>query len=365
MLGVGGRLQLKRRVFDPVPVVQQVLQVVQDRGAAAPGERVGGHGDVARHGDEAARDRPHMHVMQRGHARHCEHVGLHLLQVQLAWGVLHQDTERLAQQQHGPRDHEQRDGHRHHDIGAVEAGEQDHEPGQDDTQRAERVRQHLQIGAFDGQRLTTAPFEHGQRDPVDDHAVQRGSDHDSRFHRFGALPALDRFEQDVGRQAKQEQTVGDRRDDLDAVQAVGAVGLGGLGRHRDGRHRQSDPGDIGEGVGGISQQRQGVRPCGAQDLDDHDRQTQEQGTDQLRAVLHARGVAVARSHRMPPVLPASIAAPAGVQPPERNNWSSWLAWADPASATGGGGWADSPGRTTTNCPITPMSSCSSRWQWNM
>ncbi len=85
---------------------------------------------------------------------------------------------------------------------------------------------------------------------------------------------------------QEQQRVGHRGQDLQAVEAERPVGRG---RARGERHRadgQQDPRHVGQHVPRVREQRQAVREQRPRDLDDHHRCSDAEDDEQPPAVLH-------------------------------------------------------------------------------
>ena len=131
------------RVVDPEPAVQDHVELLED----LVGRRPRLHHHVGAHRLATGGEGPHVEVVHPAHRRPGGQRGLDLLDVEVGGGALQQHVHGLAEQAPGARqqeerDHRARDGVHHHP-----AGNEDHEPGHDDHPRADRVTQHLDVGA--------------------------------------------------------------------------------------------------------------------------------------------------------------------------------------------------------------------------
>ena len=103
VIGVTGRLELERRMFDVEVAAQAVLEHVEHDRAPAVGEHVGLHDDVHGQHGQARRDGPHMQVVHVAHAGQAGQVRPDLAQVDAARACLEQNVDRIGEQPPGAR----------------------------------------------------------------------------------------------------------------------------------------------------------------------------------------------------------------------------------------------------------------------
>ena len=120
-------------------------------------------------------------------------------------------------------------------------------------------------------------LEQAQGHQVDQQPQQGDRQHRPPQHRHRFLEAPDRLEHDPAGDAEQDQSVDERRQDLEAMVAVAAARVGGPRRQAEGDPGQAERGTVGQHVAGIGQQRQGARQPAARRFDQHDGRGHNQG----------------------------------------------------------------------------------------
>ncbi len=165
------------------------------------------------------------------------------------------------------------------DPGPAEHLEQD--GGDDDADRAKRVREDLEVGAFDVQALLRSLSEEREGDEVHDEP-ERGDDEHRYAEDLGfSAEAPDGLDEHVDGHAEQEQRVDEGGEDLEPVEAERV--LTGLGPalvpagELDGGEGHAKPDDIGEHVARVGQQGEGVGEDPADGLDEEKHQDEDEG----------------------------------------------------------------------------------------
>jgi alpha-1,2-mannosyltransferase len=145
---VRGRLDLERRVVDVEMVAHAGSEPVQHTVGAASRPRRGVVDDhVRRQYGHAAGDRPHVKVVNVGHAGDRHEVPAQVVEVHPGRRPLEQHVQRLPEQRDRARQDEDRDGERGNGVRPVPTGDGDDDRCHADCGRADHVAEHFQVGA--------------------------------------------------------------------------------------------------------------------------------------------------------------------------------------------------------------------------
>ena len=169
-----GALQLQRGVRDVIMLPEQLAQRRLNLGSGAHRNVI--RQNVHRERAQLLRDAPDVQIVHAAHPRHRLHLRDHLLHVNVARGLLHQNVNRLLddapgveQDQHADKDAGQR-------IEPVPAGEVDGDPRQHRPERGQHIAHQMHEGALHIKIMLAAGVHHPGRQPIH-HQGQQADPH--------------------------------------------------------------------------------------------------------------------------------------------------------------------------------------------
>ncbi len=273
-------LDLEGRVVDLESLVDLVLEG-KPLGVAV-GLRL--DEDVRGQGREARSDLPDVQVVHLDHPGHGDHRVADLVGVEAARCRLEEHPARLPEQAVGGVEHDRGDDQRRDPVRLVEAGGQDHEPGDRREDERGEVGEQMLEGALDVERLPVGLRERPGRDQVDDDPEDRDGEDDPALDDRRIDQAPDALVDDQQSEHEQRGAVELGAEDAGALPAEGQRALGGPGGEPDRDEGEDESGGVGEHVGRVGEQRQRVGEDADDDLDGHEADDQREGDRQLRAV---------------------------------------------------------------------------------
>ncbi|GGF26360.1 hypothetical protein GCM10011399_19720 [Subtercola lobariae] len=156
------RFQLKRRMLHVEMLSQTLRQLIEKNTRSSFGENAAVDHDVRRKNRFARGDRPDVNVVYVDDPRGTEKVFANLLHVGFFRGRLDEHSHHIAQQHHRTRNDHDGDSERRDGVCSHEAGEQNHDGRGDHRDRADRVAEHLEVGAAHVERLRVSPAQNQQ-----------------------------------------------------------------------------------------------------------------------------------------------------------------------------------------------------------
>lgn len=187
--------------------------------------------DVAAEGVEAGGDRPDMQVVHVADAVEREQRGLYLFMVDAGGRAFHQHMDRLGDDKPGAPQDEDGDDDRDDRIRDVPAEGHHEDARRDGADGAERVAQHVQVGAphVDVVLHVALARERPGAGQVGQEADGRDRHHRPAGHLGRRSHPADGFVDDEARDDKQGDAVEQRGENLEAVEAVGPLRRGRAG----------------------------------------------------------------------------------------------------------------------------------------
>jgi hypothetical protein len=307
-------IDLQRRVVDVEARVQHRLHLTARSVAVA----VAGDEHVRGERREAARDLPHVQVVNLDHVRLLHERFADRLRVEPLGRRLQEDAACGRHQPDAGADHQRRDHQRDDRVGPLKAGQQD-EPCSH-----RRADERVQIGddvleaALHVEALAVGLRERAGRGEVYEDAENRHDQHQRPADRGGMNQPHDGLIRDEGGEDQQRDAVRLGREDLRTLEAECHRASRGTGGKAQRDQRKSERAGVGEHVSGVGQQRERVRDHAGCDLDAHERDDQREREGQPAAVglrAYAGGVSdVGVGHRLT-IAPASVVARARLARP--------------------------------------------------
>ena len=198
--------------------------------------------------------------------------------IEVGWGSLRQNPERLAPQAPSSRHDEKPNQRREQRIGVAPAGRHRDDGSCNDPEGTDQVGNHLVVGALHVEGFLGPGPQQSPRDHVHHKTADRDQQH--RPHQdLSRLPqAACRLDQHVAAHQQEQSGVGQRGKDLPAVETVGLASprLDSVGR-QDGGQRHSKTEGVGCHMAGIGNQRQRTGEGTRDPLDHHEADNEYKG----------------------------------------------------------------------------------------
>jgi hypothetical protein len=231
--------------------------------------------------------------------RQRQHPLAHLGQVEALRCGFQEHVDGLAQQLQGARDDEDPDDQGRDRVGAQPAEGGDEGGCDQDRDRAEGVVEHFEECGSHVQVRASSTGQHEQADDVADQPDDTEHDHHAGGHFGWGDEPPDRLDHDERADGEQDGGLGGGGEDLGAPVAPGPFVGGGSAGERRGDDGHGEPGDVGEHVAGIGEQRQAAGEVRADDFDDQHGDGDAEHDEQSVAVVCEFGgpVVVVSTHQ--------------------------------------------------------------------
>ncbi len=268
-------------MVEPEALVQQRLHLAPR--AVAVG--LAAHEHVRRERREAARDLPHVQVVDLHDVRQRDQRAADLLGVELRGCGLEEDPPGRPHQPPARADHQRRDRKRGDRVGALEAEDQDHARRQRRAEEPVEVGQDVLEAALDVEVRAVCARQLPGRHDVQDGAGNGHRQDQPGPHVRRLDEPVDRLEDDEAGDHQQRDAVGLRGEDLQASEAERERALGRARGELERQQREAERARVGEHVAGVGEQRERVGDDARGDLAGHHEQDQRQRAPQPLGVV--------------------------------------------------------------------------------
>lgn len=262
------RFELQRGVPDAEAFAEHLLRFQQ---ALLPVHRVAALRDEADMRAErgfGVRDAPDVQVVHLRHMLVIAERMQHRVIIDPRRRTVDQDVRGAPEQPQAAPEDQQTDQHAGDGVGGVPTRCPDHRPGNDRTNRAQRIADEMQERPLDIDAVLGVPHQHPGAAGVGQQPRDSDRQHPRRIDLLGCGEAAPGLDENKADDHDQRRAIDERPDHFSPQQAEGAPRRARRARHIDYGDGQGERGDVGKHVPGVCQQRQAVREDAAGDLND-------------------------------------------------------------------------------------------------
>ena len=270
--------------------LEMALQLAFDGAHDDVGLRIVRGPDVHRCHRATRRDRPHMDMTDRRHARHMlQKMTLDLFGRRAVRRAFEQDVKRLGRQLPRATQDQQGDEERQDRVDRRPARQVDHDCRAHSPDRAEQVAHDVQRSALDVDMLAVAARQNPEYEDIDQQPRDRDAEHRAGQDRLRLLKAFPGFIDDPAYDREQRHGVDEAGDHLEAQIAEGALGIGRTLAKAEGRIGERQRRRVGHHMPGVRQQGERAGDQAAHDLDDHEGEDQAERQQHLALIVAGDG----------------------------------------------------------------------------